>query len=74
MIAKEPARSEKLLLFCERYFEHNCTRLICYDDLRPYVEQLNDRDQEDVRARFASCAKGMARKADASEVMFDDLH
>ncbi len=65
---KEPAMSEQLLSACKRYFEDNCTRFICFDDLRPYVEHLSDTDQEALRIHFASHAKGLSPIADASEV------
>ena len=67
-VEEEPTISERLLSACKIYFERNCARFICYDDLRLYMEHLNESDQEQFRLHIASHIKSIAPMADASEV------
>ena len=60
--------SQRLLSAGEQYFEQNCTKLICYDDLRPYLDYLSDKDQEDLRLHCAAYAKSKAPVEAESEV------
>jgi len=68
---KEPAMSEQLLSACKRYFENNCTRFICFNNLRLYVKHLSDTDQKALRIHFTSHAKGLSSITDVSEVAFN---
>lgn len=60
--------SQRLLSACEQYFEQNCSKPICYDDLRPYVEYLSNKEQEELCLQFAAYAKSKAPIDDESEV------
>lgn len=65
--------SQRLLSACKQYFEQNCTKLICYDDLQPYMEYLSDKDREELRLHLAAHTKSKAPMADESEVVWTKL-
>lgn len=67
-IGKEPAKPAHLLSACKKYFEDNCTRSICFDDLRPYVEYIAHPEQESLIIHCISHAKRLSVTAGASEV------
>ena len=65
---RDSSMSQRLLSACKQYFEQNCTKLMCYDDLRSYVEYLSDKNQEELRLQLAAHAKLNAPMADETEV------